>query len=283
MPPWCTPLMPFDRTLLRYAQRVVPESNRGEWVRHWHAELCHLRSRGPASDSHSLAFGLVLDAVWLRKESWRRSFSGSALLCLTLLALLLPMAALPVLILAGNLKAFATTIESSLPSFAFGSLPIVIVGLLTSRIRVEVRTLPVLGRIKACIFHACKIALLVPLTFLLSVDLFAPLHPFSSFPAFLLQSFAFALLALIAFHWAALDCNLRCKHCLRSLAEPVRVGRPSHNFLEWNGFELLCMEGHGLLSIPEIETSSCSSNRWFPAMLAPSSPAAETLCGKQQS
>jgi len=252
----CSPLMPSDRTLLRYGQRLVPESNRVEWLRHWHAEFCHSRSRGPACGRHSLALGLLLDAAWLRKESWRRNLSGSAPLCLTLLALLLSIAALPVLILAGNLKAFATTIESSVPSFVFGSLPIMIVGLITARISVEVRTLPLRGQIKACIFHTCKIALVVPLTFLLSVDIFAPLHPFTSFPAFLLQSFLFALLALIAFHWAALDCNLRCKHCLRSLAEPVRVGLPSHNFLEWNGSELLCTRGHGVLSIPEIESSS---------------------------
>lgn len=264
MPLSCFPLMPSDRALLRYGQRVVPESNRREWLRHWHAELCHLRSRGPACGRHSLALGLLLDAAWLRTESWRRSFSGSALLCLTILALLLSVAALPLLILAGNLKALATMIESSLPSFIFGSLPIMIVGLFTSRIPVEVRALTLRGRIKTSIFYTCKIALLVPLTFLLSADLFAPLHPSSSFPASLLQSFVFALLALIAFHWAAHDCNLRCKHCLCSLAKPVRVGRPSHNFLEWNGFELLCMKGHGLLSIPEVETSSCSSRRWFP-------------------
>jgi hypothetical protein len=259
----CSPLRPSDRTLLRYGSRVVPESNRGEWLRHWHAELCYVRSRGLASGRHSLALGLLLDATWLRKESWRRSFSGSALLCLAILALLLPMAALPVFILAGNLKAFVSTIESSMPSFVFGSLPIMIVGLFTSRIPVEVHALPLRGQIKACIFHTSKIALLVPFTFLLSVDLFAPLHPFSSFPAFLLQSFVFALLALLAFHWAVLDCNLRCKYCFRSLAEPVRVGCPSHNFLEWNGFELLCIRGHGLLSIPEIETSSCSSRKWL--------------------
>ena len=54
-------------------------------------------------------------------------------------------------------------------------------------------------------------------------------------------------------HLAILNDN---KHCLRPLAEPVRVGRPSLNFLEWNGTELLCTEGHGLLSIPEIESSS---------------------------
>jgi len=260
----CSPLMPSDRALIRYGQRVVPESNRGEWVSHWHAELCHLRGRGVACGRHGLAFGLLLDAAWLRKESWRHSFSGSAFLCLTILAMLLSTAALPVLILAGNLKMFATTIDSSMPSFVFGSLPIVIVSLFTARTPVEVRALSLRSRIKACIFHACKIALLVPLTFLLCVDLFAPLHPLSSFPAFLLQSFAFALFALIAFHWAALDCNLRCKHCLSSLAEPVRVGCPSHNFLQRNGFELLCVKGHGLLSVPEIETSSYSSRRWFP-------------------
>jgi hypothetical protein len=255
---------PGDRALLRYGQRLVPESSREEWLRHWHAELCHVHSRGLACGKHSLAPGLLLDAAWLRKESWRRNLAGSAWLCLILLALLLSVAALPVFILAGNLKAFATTIESSVPSFTCGSLPILIVGLFTSRISVEVRALPLSSRIKGYIFHACKIAFLLPLTFLLSVDLFTPLHPFTSFPAFLLQSFLFAALALIAFHWATLDCNLRCKQCLRSLAEPVRVGRPSHNFLEWNGSELLCVDGHGVLSIPEVESSSFQSIRWFP-------------------
>lgn len=270
------PLMPSDRILLRSAQRVVPGSHREEWLRHWHAELYHSHSRRSASARHRLALGLLLDAAWLRKEHWRSNLAGSSALCLALLALLLLLAALPVFILAGNPKAFATTIACSLPSFAFGSLPIGIVGLFTSRVSVEERALPLHGRIRACIFQACKIALLLPLTFLLSVDLFAPLRPFSWFPAFLLQSFAFAALALIAFHWTVVDSNLRCKHCLRPLAEPMRVGRPSHNFLEWNGFELLCSEGHGLLSIPEIESSSYTSSRWFPGMHAPSSPVAGT-------
>ena len=260
----CSSLPPGDRTLIRFGQRLVPESNRVEWLRHWHAELCHLRSRrGPVCGKHNLARGLLLDAAWLRKENWRLNLSGSASLCLTLLALLLSVASLPVFILAGNLKAFAAMIESSLPSFVLGSLPIVIVGLFTSPISVEARSLPLRNWIKTRIFHACKIALLLPLTFLLSADLFAPFHPFTWFPAFLLQSFLFAFLALIAFHWAVLDCSLRCKHCLRTLAEPIRVGRPSHNFLEWNGFELLCTEGHGLLSIPELETSSRGASRWL--------------------
>jgi hypothetical protein len=40
------------------------------------------------------------------------------------------------------------------------------------------------------------------------------------------------------------------------------VGRPSHNLLEWNGTELLCPDGHGHLSVPEMETSWCQSSRW---------------------
>jgi hypothetical protein len=43
---------------------------------------------------------------------------------------------------------------------------------------------------------------------------------------------------------------------------PARVGRPSRNLLEWNGTELNCKQGHGLLSVPEMETSWCQSSRW---------------------
>lgn len=264
----CSPPGPPDRRLIRYGQHIVPQANREMWVRYWRAELWQFRGLGAASPRHSLAAGLVLDAVWLRKESWRRSISGSALLCLTSLALLLIAASLPVLVLAGNVTACAAMIESSLPAFAFGSLPVIVIGLFRLRISVELRALPLYCRVKACIFDLCKISLLFSLTFLVSIDLVAPLHSLSSFPGFLLQSFVFALLALMALHWAVLDRSLRCRHCLRSLAEPLRVGRPSHNFLEWNGFEMLCTRGHGQLKVPEIETSSCRSSWWFPTMLA---------------
>jgi len=147
---------------------------------------------------------------------------------------------------------------SSLPSFFCGSLPILIVGLFKSRISVESSALPLRRWIRARLFYACKIALLLPITFLFSVYFSAPLHPLTSFPGFLLQSCLFAQFAVITFHWAALDCNLR------SLAEPVRVGRPSHNFLERNSTELICTEGHGVLSIPEMERSSFQSIGWFP-------------------
>lgn len=78
----------------------------------------------------------------------------------------------------------------------------------------------------------------------------------------LLQLFAFVLFALIGLRWAIHDQEQRCKHCLRLLTTPARVGRPSHNLLEWNGTELSCKHGHGLLSIPEMETSWCRYSHW---------------------
>jgi hypothetical protein len=55
----------------------------------------------------------------------------------------------------------------------------------------------------------------------------------------------------------------RCPVCLGMLTHPARVGEPSRNFLAWNGTELLCAGGHGLLHIPEISTSWFSTQRWL--------------------
>jgi hypothetical protein len=46
-------------------------------------------------------------------------------------------------------------------------------------------------------------------------------------------------------------------------AHPARVGEPSRNFLGWNGLELICIAGHGLLHVPEIQTSWFSTQRWL--------------------
>jgi hypothetical protein len=47
------------------------------------------------------------------------------------------------------------------------------------------------------------------------------------------------------------------------LANPARVGQFSRNFLAWNGTELVCLSGHGLLHVPDIPTSWFSSQRWL--------------------
>ena len=252
-----------DCNLLRWVQALVPKVQREGWLRYWRAELLHMRTLRPAHGRRDLALGLILDAAWLRSESLRIQSQGDAGWCLMLLAGVAILAAIPAVIIAGSLEAFIHSLAFWLPSFIFGSLLVVVASHLTSAIPVQTPALPLTLRIKSCVFYAGKIALLLPITFLLSADLAAPLHPTTSFFAFMVQSLLFALLALVALQWAILDGILRCKHCLRPLAEPIRVGRPSHNFLEWNGTELLCAEGHGLLSLPEIETSSSQPSRWL--------------------
>jgi hypothetical protein len=113
------------------------------------------------------------------------------------------------------------------------------------------------------IFFLLKTLQVLLLSFLVSVDLCVPLHGSSPVTADLLQMFAFVFFALIGLRWVISDQEQRCKQCLRSLTTPARVGRPSHNLLEWNGTERSCKHGHGLLSIPEMETSWCQSSRWI--------------------
>jgi hypothetical protein len=117
--------------------------------------------------------------------------------------------------------------------------------------------------IKRYFFFGLKTLEILLLAFLLSVDLCLPLHAAIPLTADLLQLFAFVFFALIGLRWAIGDQEQRCKQCLRSLSTPARVGRPSHNLLEWNGTEQSCKHGHGRLSIPEIETSWCQSGRWI--------------------
>jgi len=123
--------------------------------------------------------------------------------------------------------------------------------------------LPWTTRIRRWIFLLTKIALIVPIIYFVSIDLayfsgsISPVYSQyiqlgTSFPAF-----------LFAFRWALRDQRKRCPVCLRLLTHPARVGQSSRNFLAWNGTELICVEGHGLLHVPDIPTSWFSSQRWL--------------------
>ncbi len=76
------------------------------------------------------------------------------------------------------------------------------------------------------------------------------------------------LITLAGVQWCLRDQSRRCPVCLNPLRHPARVGEPSRNFLGWNGIELVCTDGHGLLHVPEIETSWFAEPRWL--MLDPS-------------
>jgi hypothetical protein len=40
------------------------------------------------------------------------------------------------------------------------------------------------------------------------------------------------------------------------------VGAPSYLLLDWGGTELVCSEGHGMLHVPEMESSCLELGQW---------------------
>ncbi|HEY1496125.1 MAG TPA: hypothetical protein VGF49_16345 [Candidatus Solibacter sp.] len=101
------------------------------------------------------------------------------------------------------------------------------------------------------IFLAVKIALILPIV-IAGVSLI-PVN---------LQAHGLMAASLIGFRRALVDQRRRCPVCLRLLSNPTRIGGPSQTFLEWYGTELICVQGHGLLYVPEIPSSCYSVQRW---------------------
>ena len=266
-----SPLPVFHRAVLRSVQHLVPVSERDEFLRSWHAELFHMHHcvpRGRLSTVRlhiDLPLGVVSDALWLRTHSLRRSLAGTPSLCIaSLLSLSLFSFAFAVLSYGGwhalgiHLGSQAEHCLVAVPIILFVSSAI------ASFSHVELNSIPhTLRWINHLLFAGLKTSLALLLTFLLSVCLSRPLYIPLPRAADLLQILFFVLFALLAVRWSFHDQEQRCKQCLCSLATPARVGRPSHNLLEWTGTEQTCKQGHGRLSIPEIETSWHQYSRWI--------------------
>ena len=264
------PLPLFDRNLLCIVERVVPFAEREEWSRAWRAELWHMHHR---SRSHriqtlsvitDLSIGLIWDALWLRTDSWRRTLSGTATLCISSLLGLSLLSTLIALVLTGGWHSLSPYLSDHFNLSLLAAPLVVFVAFATaSRRHIEQgSTNNRLYWIKRQLFFAVKISQVLLLAFLLSADICQPIHTPLPNTADFLQVLCFVIFALVGLRWALRDQEQRCKQCVQSLATPMRVGRPSHNLLEWNGTELNCKQGHGLLSVPEMETSWCQSSQW---------------------
>jgi hypothetical protein len=259
----------FERHLLSTVGRLVLAQEREEWSRTWQAELWYMRQRSrhrhvsPLAGITDLSIGLTRDALWLRTEDWRLAVSDTATLCLVSLLGLSLLSIMVALALAGGWHSLHLYLRDELTRSLVAAPPVLFVLLATAPRRHSGQSI---SRwpfwIKRHFFFALKTFEILLLAFLLSVDLCIPLHTLIPLTSDLLQLFAFVFFALLGLRWAIGDQEQRCKHCLRSLSTPARVGRPSHNLLEWNGTEQSCKHGHGLLSIPEMETSWCRSSRW---------------------
>ncbi len=117
--------------------------------------------------------------------------------------------------------------------------------------------------VRRWVFLVGKIALVLPVIYFGTLDaVYAGVWRSASMPEYvqLVVSFAACLFAL---RWALRDQRKRCPVCLGTLRCPARVGQPSRNFLAWNGTELICVAGHGLLHVPELPTSWCRTQRWL--------------------
>jgi hypothetical protein len=271
--PLPSPLPRFDRALMRTLERVVPEAERPEWSRSWQAELWHRhnarqRRKESLKATADLAMGLGMDAIWLRTESWRCAYDGTAALCLAALVSLCVLALVIALATAGGWQVLRTDLRGPFIRFLIATPLVVFVTYATASRRHAEPTSQgklrwIRREVRRQLFFTSKSLLVLLLAFLLSVDGTLSLHTYVPNTAEILQVLFYVILALVGLRWAFHDQEGRCKECLRELASPARVGRPSHNLLEWNGTEQACRDGHGLLSIPEIETSWCQSSRWI--------------------
>jgi hypothetical protein len=257
-----------DLILLRAGASIVPAGDRDDWRRNWHAELWHMHHRRRRIHNlPSLSSGLLRDALWLRAESWRRAYTGTAILCLASLTGLCAIAALVGLAACGW-EPFRALIASRLIRFLIESPLVVAVTFATSSSRyIDQRpTGRTLCWIRRQLFLAAKIALLLVLAFLLSTDLCLPLFARAPMTSEVVQVFVFAFCAIAGLMWAFRDQDQRCKHCLCALSSPASVGRPSHNLLEWTGTRQACRFGHGVFSVPEMLSSWRQHSHWVEGM-----------------
>ena len=259
------PLPVFDRNLLRTVEFIVPPTEREEWLRSWQAELWHLHHRTSNRRAQTmvvvtdLSIGIIRDACWLRSHSWRRALSGTATLCVGSLLGLSLLSMMFALLLDGSWHVLRPLLLAEFTRSLFAAPLIVFVSFATSaRRHIEPRAGRSVYWLKRLAFFSVKILLLLLLAFLLSADVCTPLHATMPASADLLQILCFVIFSIVGLRWAFRDQEERCKHCLQSLQTPARVGRPSHNLLEWNGTELSCKRGHGLLSVPRLRPAGAS-------------------------
>jgi hypothetical protein len=77
-----------------------------------------------------------------------------------------------------------------------------------------------------------------------------------------ISTWLFVVTAMLALLWSIRDQGRRCRVCLTRLGNEASVGAPSYLLLDWGGTELVCSEGHGMLHVPEMESSCLTLEQW---------------------
>jgi len=261
--------------LLPWAAQLVPIPLRADWQQEWRGELWHLDhehgNRMPHSArALSLAYGLLADAFWLRSNYVIQISRGSAGSCLATLAFCCLLSIVVSWVYSGSAHAFSGLIAAHfIGGYIFVAIPAIFTAIATNPLRPlrcdrnQPRSEKLLStRARWNLFLTAKILLTLILVFFGAIAAAAPLRIFIGRSAdwFELVLWAFAVTA--GLRWALLNQERRCQRCLRILNQPTRIGPPSRNFLDWNGTELACADGHGLLHVPEMQGSWCWYDRW---------------------
>jgi hypothetical protein len=78
-----------------------------------------------------------------------------------------------------------------------------------------------------------------------------------------LSTWLFLLGCMGTLTWSIYDQRHRCRVCLRRFGLEAQVGCPGCVFLSWAGTEMVCLEGHGMLWVPERVSSWQRPDQWM--------------------
>jgi hypothetical protein len=257
--------------ILRLGACLLPENERAEWLAEWMTELWYAIREGRRAGLTAFCFGSWHDARWKRRHAPvarygflllnpRRCAPEPPLIpCAPFLES--PGRCLGVL---GGLAALAFLLNRLYPLSPLSGGQVLLCLLLFSAFYTPIAALTSntppgeyprhRDWARRCSFYLAKLALLAP----------AIAFGTSVMRANALRLDVAIVCTAIAVHWAVMDQRRRCPACLRILDHPVRMGSHSRILLEWNGTELLCPRGHGVMHVPEEPAIWFSRQRWLP-------------------
>jgi len=271
-------LSQLDKWLLPLASNLIPPAKRSDWVREWQAEFWHLRHGQSGARRQvdslmeilSLARGLVADAAWVGLNSLREGKRGSAQSRLAQLALSCIICGAVELLYEGSWRLLLSAFTHYFVGrFMLVALPAIFVALVTMPRRPrkcnrgQVRVSGILpAHARWNLFLTAKVTLSLALGFLVCVLASIPIYRALGHNGDWVDVLLSTVVLTLSLRLALDDQKYRCQRCLRLLSQPVRVGPPSYNLLNWNGSELVCSDGHGLLQVPEMQGSWCWYDLW---------------------
>jgi hypothetical protein len=259
--------------ILCAAARLVPEGQRAEWLAEWTTELWYAMQESNREGLTAFCLGAFSDALWKRRHApIARNSSlllnacpcvpepplircapvlGSPMLCIGAFACLAALSFLPGRVAPVSGPSGGQLFLVLLPFCAVYSLVMMLTG--SSLFGEYPRHRNWTARWS---FFLAKLALLI----------FAVAFGASAIPASEFRVDVAMVCTAIAARWATTDQLRRCPVCLHILENPIRMGNHSRILLEWNGTELLCLRGHGVMHVPEQPAIWFTRQRWLPLM-----------------